>query len=122
MQIIYIEMDRSTKSKDQLDALVLENVSKWQTSKGPLAALAEEQLDVIYQVGDVIKSEKYETREGDASQTTPIDVVEIFSDYIKLYVQLELDLKEEDLLEYTQYFNKLSEQAIECQKLFSEVS
>lgn len=49
-------MDKSSKSKEQLDALVLENVNKWQISKAPLASLTEEQLDVIYHVDDIIKS------------------------------------------------------------------
>lgn len=117
-------MDRSTKNKEQLDAVVLENVSKWQTSKAPLASLAEEQLDVIYQVGDVIKNDYYagETQEIDATEVRLVQVVDTYEDYIKMYVQLEDDLKEAELLEYTEYYNKLSEQAIECQHLFSEVS
>lgn len=117
-------MDRSIKNKEQLDAVVLENVSKWQTSKAPLASLTEEQLDVIYQVGDVIKSDYYadETQETDASHMALVQIVDTYEDYIKMYVQLEDDLKEAELLEYTEYYNKLSEQAIECQHLFSEVS
>lgn len=117
-------MDRATRSKEQLDALVLENVSKWQISKTPLASLTEEQLDVIYQVDDVIKSEfcATETQEYVASEPKPIQVVDTYEEYIKLYVELEDDLKNGELQEYTHYYEKLKEQSKECYNLFSDVS
>lgn len=49
----------SIKSQDELEATVLENASKWQVSKSPLASLNDFQLDIIYQLGDIIKSKYY---------------------------------------------------------------
>lgn len=114
-------MDKTTRGKEHLDALILENVSKWQISKEPLAALTEEQLDLVYQVDDVIKSET-QAQERNASEVKHVQVIDNYEDYIKFYVQLESDLKNDDLEEYSRYYSRLLEQAIECQKLFSDVS
>lgn len=63
-------------------------------------------------------------QEGEVSeqQLQPDLIVDTFEEYIKLFVRLEDDLKDEDLREYTQYYNKLAGQAVQCQNLFSDVS
>lgn len=119
--VVPLKMDRNTKTREQLDALVLENISKWQLSKKPLAMLREEQLDVIYQVDDIIKSET-ETQETRIPKEGTLQIIDTYEEYIKLYVQLESDLKTVDLDKYTRYYNQVSEQAVHCQNLFFEVS
>lgn len=53
------QLSMGTKSQEELEATVLENASKWQVNKSPLASLNDFQLDIIYQLGDIIKSEYY---------------------------------------------------------------
>lgn len=99
----------------------MENVSKWQISKEPLATLTEDQLDVIYQIDDIVRSET-ETQEKNISNVEPNQTIHTYEEYIKFYVELENDLKNSSLSDYSNYYNKLSEQAIQCQNLFSDVS
>lgn len=53
------QLTASNKLQEELEATVLENASKWQISKSPLASLNDFQLDITYQLGDIIKSEYY---------------------------------------------------------------
>lgn len=96
-------------------------MSKWQISKEPLATLTEDQLDIIYKIDDIIKSE-IETQEPNDSDAGSNRVIDTYEEYINFYVQLENDLKNSSLTEYNHYYDKLSEQAVECQNLFSDVS
>lgn len=45
--------------EERLQVTILENAGKWQINKAPLTYLNNIQLDIVYQVGDVIKCNFY---------------------------------------------------------------
>lgn len=120
-----MDKPHSAKAREDLESLILENASKWQVTKAPLAALNDAQLDVIYQISDIIQAEYYASKsEGDVDKQ-PISkgtsTIDTNQEFIRWLTQVENDIKHENVMEYLQYYQKLSKQAEECKHLFTDV-
>lgn len=120
-----MDKPHSSKAPEDLESLILENASKWQVNKAPLATLNDAQLDIIYQISDIIQAEYYASKsEGDVNKqpiikdTTTIDTNQ---EFIRWLTQAENDIKHENVIDYLQYYKKLSKQAEECKHLFIDV-
>lgn len=119
-----MDKPHSSKAREDLDSLVLENASKWQVNKAPLASLNDAQLDIIYQISDIIQTEYYASKsESDVDKPVSKDITTIDTnqEFIKWLTQAENDIKHENVMEYLQYYQKLSKQAEECKHLFTDV-
>ncbi|XP_044261076.1 conserved oligomeric Golgi complex subunit 3 [Tribolium madens] len=118
-------MQRTTNpNEDKVDLQIQQNVTNWQSTNNSLAPLSDEQLDIIYQVGDLIKSElaarepeKEDTDTKDKSEVMP--VVDTNRAYINWMISSENEIKHENLKEYQNYYQTLHDQSTRCKKLFS---
>lgn len=114
-------MSRSVVSlEDKIDLQIQQNVTNWQSSKNPLAPLLDEQLDLVYQMGDLMKRESLgeatESDNVDDSQTIP--EIDTNRAYIKWMIDSENEIKYENLREYQAYHQTLESQMDNCENLF----
>ncbi|KAJ3642789.1 hypothetical protein Zmor_025544 [Zophobas morio] len=110
-----------TTTEDKVDLQIQQNVTNWQSNNDPLAPLMEEQLDIIYQIGDIIKNQATDEVQEEAKQEDQVDTMpEIDTNraYIKWMVSSENEIKYENLKEYQTYYETLCTQRSNCEKLF----
>lgn len=110
-----IEMNDS--SEDQ----ILNNIANWQGPTNPLAPLTEEQLDLVYQLEDIIK-ENYYDEEPSTSQKVETQIESLYIDsyksFIKWFTKTENEVRNETLNEFQSYYNKLKQQDENIDELF----
>ena len=114
-----------TTTEDKVDLQIQQNVTNWQSNNDPLAPLMEEQLDIIYQIGDIIKNQATDEVQEEAKQEDQEDTMpEIDTNraYIKWMVASENEIKYENLKEYQTYYETLCTQRSNCEKLFDYVN
>lgn len=109
-------MSRSaTKPADdkQIDNLIQENVVNWQSASNPLAPLNEEQIDLFYEIGDVVKQlynegneNTEEVRVKDTDDNIPLITNNI--DFVKWMVSVEKEIQDENFSNFQEYSNLLS--------------
>lgn len=52
-------MDQARIEEESTDRIIQRNIAKWQDVENPLAPLSEQQMDIIYQIEDSVKSMFY---------------------------------------------------------------
>lgn len=121
------------QKNDSKEARIQENIAKWQEANNPLAPLTEEQLDLIYELGDIVALTYNKPEEIPISELEPNEVhaseeksssivpkvILTMQDFIEWTVNVEKDIKHENLKEYQNYYELLSDYQLECEKLFS---
>jgi hypothetical protein len=123
-----IRMNRlANPNEDKVDLQIQQNVTNWQANNNPLAPLRDEQLDIIYQVGDLIKNQfseevTDETGKETKDQTEVMPEIDTNRAYIKWMIACENEIKHENLKEYQSYYETLCDQGVNCEKLYNCVS
>lgn len=110
--------------EDKTDLQIQQNVTNWQSSTDPLAPLTEEQLDLVYQIGDVIKRntiKESDENELEVKQENDLHEIDTNRAFIKWMVASENEVKYENLKDYQDYYQALCNQSSECGKLFNYV-
>jgi hypothetical protein len=111
-------------NEDKVDLQIQQNVTNWQANNNPLAPLRDEQLDIIYQVGDLIKNQfseevTDETGKETKDQTEVMPEIDTNRAYIKWMIACENEIKHENLKEYQSYYETLCDQGVNCEKLYN---
>ncbi|KAB0801537.1 hypothetical protein PPYR_05891 [Photinus pyralis] len=127
-------MEGHTSNEDVLSEAykqkkVLENVSNWQLGENPLTEITEEQLDILYQVKDLIEENYYgmsKTEDQKSVRTLEqnkldIPTINTHKDYVQWMVNVEKEVNLENLNDYFVFHDKLEKQSLECEKLFKHV-
>ncbi|CAH0558362.1 unnamed protein product [Brassicogethes aeneus] len=117
-------MNSAVESQEKsLEAQVQENITNWQASDNPLAPLTNEQLDLIYEVGDKIQELFYSAegatevvKEEVSKETQPY--IAINRSYIKWLIDVEEELKYESLRHFQLHQQELSNHHANCENLF----
>lgn len=109
---------------DAKESKVQENIANWQSANNPLAPLSEDQIDLIYEVGDIVanlyskrtisKDNTDRVKEGDTPQ-----VIYKMQDYIQWLTTVENDVKHDNLKQYQKYYEFVSKYHANCKNLFS---
>lgn len=111
---------------DSRDSKIQENLAKWQASDEPLAPLTEEQLDLVYELSDIVsdtygKSDTLEdaTKEKETTAiSTTSKVIYTMRDFIEWMAETENEIKHENLKKYQKYYELLDKYQQECKDLF----
>ncbi|KAF7271010.1 hypothetical protein GWI33_016070 [Rhynchophorus ferrugineus] len=107
------------------DALIQENVVNWQSATNPLAPLKEEQLDLFYEVGDVLKSlyaneNNYNNDDEPAEhQKENIPVISSNIDFVRWMVSVEKQIQHENFKHFQVYYELLSKHLNNSQHLLT---
>ncbi|RZC32038.1 conserved oligomeric Golgi complex subunit 3 [Asbolus verrucosus] len=113
----------SNPNEDKVDIQIQQNITNWQSNTNPLAPLSDEQLDIIYQVGDLIKNESTDEKPEEIEDTKEeVDVmpkIDTNKAYIKWMISSENEIKHENLKKYQFYYQTLCDQSASCEKLFN---
>lgn len=116
----------SSSNEDKIDLQIQQNVTNWQSNSNPLAPLSDEQLDLVYQVGDLIKSQvgakEPEKEQPDSTDNSEMPVIDTNRAYINWMISSENEIKYENLKDYQNYYETLCDQSLNCEKLFLCVS
>ncbi|XP_023014719.2 conserved oligomeric Golgi complex subunit 3 [Leptinotarsa decemlineata] len=109
------------------ESRVQENLAKWQSSEDPLAPLTEEQMELVYEMGDLVSnlySKTEDTKnEGSITKDTELKcppVIHKMQDYIKWMIATENDIKHENLKQYQSYYEQLSKYQQYCKNLYTD--
>lgn len=117
---------------DPKETEIQENIAKWQATDDPLAPLTDEQLDLIYELSDIV-SATYNKPENDLDSVSESNLVGVpddehssivprviltMQDFIEWTISVEKDIKHENLRKYQIYYELLSDHQLECEKLF----
>ncbi|KAF5304531.1 hypothetical protein FQA39_LY09582 [Lamprigera yunnana] len=107
--------DDATEGESSFSVYYGKNLANWQLGDNPLTELTEEQVDLLYHVKDVV--EEYKVNE---TLTSSMPLINTSHDYIKWMVGVEKQMKEENLREYSSFFNKLQKQSLNCQDVLKK--
>ncbi|CAG9766598.1 unnamed protein product [Ceutorhynchus assimilis] len=118
-------MSRSTPKQppqpleDPIDKQIQDNVAKWQSSDDPLAPLNDEQLDLIYEIGDVVNSLYFD---NEPQEQIKVDKQELVinnnKDFIQWMINVEKEIQHENLKNFQAYFESLTRHLTNCESLF----
>ncbi|ENN79034.1 hypothetical protein YQE_04501, partial [Dendroctonus ponderosae] len=108
--------------EDPVDKQVVDNVAKWQSADAPLAPLTELQVDLVYELGDMVASIYYpkkETSDGVAAKKEDhlghMPVVSNNRDFIRWMIKVETDIQHENLKNFEQYYKRLEKHLQNCE-------
>ncbi|KAL3288372.1 hypothetical protein HHI36_002820 [Cryptolaemus montrouzieri] len=92
-------MNNKTSITDSNEAQIQENIANWQAPINPLAPLTEDQLDLVYQLEDIIKAEYFgeETTQDTAEKLEELQLIDSNKAFIKWFIQVENEVKNENL-------------------------
>lgn len=114
-------MKNSATESDQ-DAKIQQNITNWQTSNDPLAPLTDQQLDIIYEISDLVKDLYVgnDQSENASKKQQSDDAMLINSNraYIKWLISIEDEIKYENLAKYQKYDDILTQHKLNCQHLY----
>lgn len=109
-------------SEDPVEKQVLDNLAKWHSSDAPLAPLTEEQVELVYELGDIAASIYYPKKE--TSDVVPVKkedhlgrmpVVSNNRDFIRWMIKVETDIQHENLKNFEQYYKRLEKHLQNCE-------
>ncbi|XP_050303587.1 conserved oligomeric Golgi complex subunit 3 [Anthonomus grandis grandis] len=109
--------------EDLRDKQIQENIASWQSTDDPLAPLDAEQTELIYELGDLVKSlyDKEEVPENDDTLPTekkPPPIINNNKDFIQWMISVEKEIQHEDLKDFQEYYDGLSRHLEKCELLF----
>lgn len=125
LKVDVYRMSRQIDHKlDNKDSKTQDNLAKWQATMDPLAPLTEEQMDLVYELGDSIsnlydKPDETAKESGEALAESSLPIIRKMQDFIKWMVAIEKDIKHENLRKYENYFSLISEYQTNCEVLFT---
>ncbi|XP_056630773.1 conserved oligomeric Golgi complex subunit 3 [Diorhabda sublineata] len=110
----------STDNSENLkERVIQDNIVKWQSLDKSLAPLSAEQLDVIYELGDLISNTVKEKNDTDVDKTSEtLDTIYTLQDFVKWTIAVEHDIKHENLKMYQDYYQLLTQYKSNCEILF----
>ncbi|CAH1159692.1 unnamed protein product [Phaedon cochleariae] len=123
-------MIRQETESDIKESKVQENLAKWQSTTDPLAPLSEEQMDLVYEMGDLVSS-MYTNPEENTEHATEVEtlekpeyppVIHKMQDYIQWMIAAEKDIKQENLKQYQIYSEQLKKHQCNSQQLFDHTN
>lgn len=102
---------------------IQENIAKWQSVEDPLAPLSEQQLDVIYELGDLVSNLYSKTEADKIEEVTKKgnevpDVIYKMQDFIKWTIAVEEDIKHENLKRFQNYYEMLAQYQSKSKNLY----
>ncbi|GJQ68258.1 Cog3 [Trypoxylus dichotomus] len=111
-------MDTPRSEENTTEQIVQRNIAKWQDVNHPLAPLAEEQMDIVYQIEDSIK---YMFYKQDTQKLTNAEDNAIYTqnDFIKWIAKVESQIKDEDDIGSHVQYDKLQKQSKDCHELYN---
>ncbi|XP_072394183.1 conserved oligomeric Golgi complex subunit 3 [Diabrotica undecimpunctata] len=87
---------------------IQENIVKWQAADDPLAPLSSEQLEVIYELGDLISNKSKKVPEVIKQDKNQPETIHTIKDFVKWSTSVENNIKHENLKKYQDYYEQLS--------------
>ncbi|CAG9860141.1 unnamed protein product [Phyllotreta striolata] len=117
-------MSRPQESlENKKDHKIQENIAKWQSVNEPLAPLSEQQLNIIYELGDIVsnlynKSEINENEQPDGEAEVLPDTIHKMQDFIKWSIAVEDEIKHENLDNFQNYYEMLAEYRTDSESLY----
>ncbi|KAJ8962991.1 hypothetical protein NQ314_005630, partial [Rhamnusium bicolor] len=120
-----IRMNRQINEVDAKESKVQENIANWQSTDDPLAPLSDDQIDLVYEISDIVVSlynkSNEDTIENTNEQKSGLAPTVIYKtqDYIQWMVSVERDIKHENLKQYQKYYESLFKHHSNCENLFA---
>ncbi|XP_018331497.1 conserved oligomeric Golgi complex subunit 3 isoform X2 [Agrilus planipennis] len=119
------EKSFSQNIEELKEKAIQDNITKWQAPTSPLAPLSEEELDIVYQISDLIKEEYYETTKSETLiEELANEDKDMFiysnTDFIKKLVNVENEIKLEALKELFPSCDKIEELSSHFQGLLED--
>ncbi|VEN50012.1 unnamed protein product [Callosobruchus maculatus] len=112
--------------QDSKEHKILENLAKWQDSDDPLAPLSKDQMEAVYELGDLVSSLYCKPDEEETShdikpeeESTVPEKIHTMQDFIQWMISVEKDIKYENLKQHEKYHQALVQHKNNTELLFS---
>lgn len=124
---IITNMSRSISkplAEDPIDKQIQDNVANWQASENPLAPLDEEQIELVYELGDIVSSlyskddAVVPDQKEDEEKPRSMPVIINNKDFIQWMINVEKEIQHENLKSFQEYYESLSRHSLNCETLF----
>lgn len=114
---------QTENEQDANEAKIQQNITNWQASNDPLAPLTDQQLDIVYEISDLVKDLYAGSDEKPKNESKPSDsLINSNRSYIKWLISIEDEIKYEDFAKYQNYNDVLAQHKSNCQNLYDCVS
>lgn len=118
-------MNTNTSLNESSYDTIMENIAKWQSTTNPLAPLTDEQLDLVYQMEDIVNEEYYKKSDivlidnNKKVESQEMPLIDSNWSFFSWFGELENDMRKEKLQEHNKHFLNINEQGKNVTNLFN---